>query len=295
MKLKNKKTKTTYVIKIHKSESKILIDEMKNTLGLLLCGGTGSRLFPATYGVNKHLLAIYNKPMFHYGISNLVLAGLSDIKIVVNPWDRDLYQKYLDHIDLPGVAISLLEQKKPAGIADALASVVKLYPKKAVLLHLGDNLFLGENWTYKLKSVFEDPTTPCLFLKSVTDPKPFGVVQLDEKNERVIDIVEKPENPKSNLIATGLYYFPNDIGRYVENLKRSERGEFEITEVIQRYLGDRMIRHVILGRGFSWMDCGSFEKLNSASNLIKLINDTSQQDVADLLELKNNWSDKNIQ
>ena len=240
--------------------------------GIILAGGSGTRLYPITEVVSKQLLPIYDKPMIYYSISVLLLADIRDILIISTPQDLPLYEKILGDGSELGINIEYLIQPKPEGLAQAFIIGDEFIGDDNVALILGDNIFYGNGLTDKLFYAIDQTKTgkATVIGYRVSDPQRFGVLELDDDN-KVLSIVEKPEVPKSNIAATGLYFYPNSVIRLAKNLKPSSRGELEITDLNNLYLKDNQLESVILGRGFTWLDTGTVDSLIEASEFVKTI------------------------
>ncbi|MFT5134199.1 MAG: glucose-1-phosphate thymidylyltransferase [Gammaproteobacteria bacterium] len=242
----------------------------KNRKGLILAGGTGSRLFPLTRSVSKQLMPIYDKPMIYYPLSTLMLAGIRDIMIITTPDDLPLFQKLLGDGSDWGISLSYAEQKSPRGLADAFIVGEEFIGLDNVTLVLGDNIFYGHDMTkvFKIASSKENGCT--VFGYQVKDPKNYGVVEMD-KEGNVISLVEKPTHPKSNYAVTGIYFYDNDVVKIAKDIKPSARGELEITDVNIKYLEQDKLYIELLGRGTAWLDTGTHDNLLAASQFIQTI------------------------
>ena len=241
--------------------------------GIILAGGNGTRLYPSTYCVSKSLLPIYDKPMFYYPLSTLMLTGIRDILIITNSEDKDRFSKILGNGLQLGLNISYTTQIRPNGIAEALILGENFIADDNVCLILGDNIFFGNNLINILrdaKQSIEEEKGAVIFGYYVKDPQRYGVVEFD-KDKRVISIEEKPKEPKSNYAITGLYFYDNNCIEIAKSLKPSDRGELEITDVNQKYLKWNKLKVEILGRGFSWLDTGTHESILEASEYISII------------------------
>jgi glucose-1-phosphate thymidylyltransferase len=236
-------------------------------VGIILAGGSGSRLYPVTKYVSKHLLPIYNKPMIYYPLSVLVSAGIKNVLIITNPPDLKIYRKVLGQGTKLGVSIKYLVQKKPSGIAEAFVIGKNFIKKNRVALILGDNVFFGKNFIFKLKKASKMKES-VIFLKKVNNPERFGVAYLN-RNKEIIKIKEKPKSPKSNYAVTGLYFYSNDVINFAKKLKPSKRGELEITDINNIYLKLKKLKNFILDKNFIWKDAGTFDSLLDISVLIK--------------------------
>lgn len=245
---------------------------MKDIKGIILSGGSGSRLYPLTLGVSKQLLPIYNKPMIYYSLSVLMLANIKKILIITTPQDNSNYQRLLgDGSDL-GIDIQYKIQDQPRGLAEAFIIGKDFINKDNVCLILGDNIFYGSNFSEKLKKSFINlkNNKATIFGYPVSDPERYGVVQIDNKGNP-IKIVEKPKKNISNLAVTGLYFYPNDVVDKVKNIKPSHRAELEITSINELYLKEQRLNLEILNRGFAWLDMGTNESLIDASIFVKAV------------------------
>ena len=241
--------------------------------GIILAGGTGSRLYPATLAVNKQLMPVYDKPMVYYPLSTLMLAGIRDILIITTPHDHDEYVRLLGDGHRWGINLSYVVQEKPNGIAYAFILGEKFIGNDTVSLILGDNIFYGDGLVKHLYNSVERATNynmATIYGYYVNDPKRFGIVEFDLKNN-VLSIEEKPENPKSNYAVTGLYFYPKGVSKKAREVKPSKRGELEITDLNNMYLQENNLHVTLLGRGYAWLDTGTQESLIDASNFVKTI------------------------
>lgn len=255
--------------------------------GIVLAGGSGTRLYPVTKGVSKQLVPIYDKPMIYYPISVLMLAGIREILIISTPHDLPQFERLLGTGEEIGVKFSYAEQPSPDGLAQAFIIGDEFIGDDSVCLVLGDNIFYGQGFTGMLKDALATTsTTSCatLFAYAVKDPERYGVVAFDE-NGKAFDIEEKPSQPKSNYAVTGLYFYPNDVIEVAKNIKPSPRGELEITTVNQHYLSQDRVMVQTLGRGFAWLDTGTPASMLDASNFIATVETCQGVQVAALEEI----------
>ena len=237
--------------------------------GIILAGGTGSRLFPLTNGVCKQLLPIYNKPMIYYPLSSLMLAGIKEILIITTGEDINKFKKLLGDGSQFGITLKYIIQSNPEGIAQAFILGEEFIKESDIALVLGDNLFYGKNFISLMQSA-NQKKEPTIFAYQVSDPERYGVVEFNE-NKKVISIVEKPLTPKSNYAITGIYFYDNSVIEKAKSLKPSKRGELEITDLNLLYLKEDRLNVEIFGRGMAWLDTGTFDSLHDASSFIKSI------------------------
>ncbi|MEH6782498.1 MAG: glucose-1-phosphate thymidylyltransferase RfbA [Alcanivorax jadensis] len=252
--------------------------------GILLAGGTGSRLHPMTLGVSKHLLPVYDKPMIYYPLSVLMLAGIREVLVVTAPCDVGNYQRLLGDGSHLGLKIDYLEQPTPGGIAEALSIAAPWVGKAPVCLVLGDNIFFGQGFSPMLNSLSDRESGATLFAYPVKDPQRFGVVTFDESGN-TLNIEEKPSQPISNHAITGLYFLDNKALNIAAALKASARGEKEIVDVLNVYLTQGQLHTEVLGRGFVWLDAGTPETLMEAGSLVQTIQQRQGLKIACLEEI----------
>ena len=255
--------------------------------GIILAGGAGTRLYPATEVISKQLLPVYDKPMIHYPLSVLMLAEIKEILIISSPKHIGLYRDLLGDGSRYGITLEYKIQDKPSGIAEAFILGESFIGKENVCLVLGDNIFYYEGLTKLLKKSVtrvEETKESIIFGYYVNNPKSYGVCDFDN-NGNVLSIEEKPKNPKSNYAVIGLYFYPNDVVSISKNVKPSKRGELEITSVNQEYLIQNRLKVEVLGRGFTWLDSGTYKSLLEASNFIQTIENRQGLKVACLDEI----------
>ena len=252
--------------------------------GIILAAGAGSRLYPASLPISKILLPVYDKPMIYYPITTLLLAGIKDILIITNSCDIDNFKKVLGDGSSIGVKFSYAIQEIPKGIADSFLIAEEFIYNSPVALILGDNIFHGFGFSSMLKEVGKRDFGATVFGYQVQDPERFGVVEFD-KNNKAISIEEKPKNPKSNYAVTGLYFYDNKVVEYAKTLKPSQRGELEITDLNKIYLEKNQLKVEILGRGFAWLDTGTFESLLQAANFVQSMEINTGMKIASIEEV----------
>ena len=236
--------------------------------GIILAGGSGSRLYPITKGMSKQLLPIYDKPMIYYPLSVLMLSKIKEVLIISNPEYIDFYKNLLGDGSHLVMKIEYKIQEKPRGLADAFIVGEEFIGDDTVCLILGDNVFYGQGFVPKLMNAAAIEEGAVIFGYYVPDPREFGVVEFD-KERNVISLEEKPENPKSHYAVPGLYYYDNSVIERAKNLKPSDRGEIEITDLNKEYLKENKLKVELLGRGFAWLDTGSYDGLANASNFVQ--------------------------
>lgn len=255
--------------------------------GIVLAGGSGTRLYPSTIGISKQLLPIYDKPMIYYPISVLMLAGITEILIISTPKDLPNFEKLLGDGSQFGLKFSYKEQPSPDGLAQAFILGEEFIGNDSVALVLGDNIFYGQRFTQmleKAKETAETKNEATIFGYQVKDPERFGVVEFDE-NDKVISIEEKPQNPKSPFAIPGLYFYPNDVVEYAKSLTPSARGELEITDLNNIYLKQGKLNVDRFGRGFAWLDTGTHKSLLQASQYVHTIEENQGIKIACLEEI----------
>ena len=263
--------------------------------GIVLAGGSGTRLFPLTYSISKQILPVYDKPLIFYPISVLMLAGIRDIAIVSSPRDIKLFENLLGDGTNYGVDFTYLIQEQPKGIADGILVAKDFISDQNCCLILGDNIFFGYQFTDMLRDAKENLDGATIFSTFVNNPSDFGVVELD-KDGHIISIDEKPSNPRSNLAITGLYFYNNSVVDIVESIKPSARGELEITDVNKIYFEQNLLKVLQLGRGFAWLDTGTNDSMQAAGDFVSTIQKRQGLQIACLEEIAfgNGWIDKEI-
>ena len=261
--------------------------------GIILAGGSGTRLYPITKAVSKQLLPIYDKPMIYYPLSTLMLAKIRDVLIISTPADTPRFKELLKDGSQFGINFSYVVQEEPKGLAEAFILGADFIGNDDVCLVLGDNIFYGNGLTSLLKKAQEKKSGATIFGQYVKDPERYGVIEFDSEG-KVLSLEEKPTNPKSNYAAVGLYFYDNKVVEYAKNLKPSSRGELEITDINRIYLENKDLDCELFGRGFAWLDTGTMTSLNDANNFVRSLEDILgiKISIPEEIAYNNGWIDK---
>lgn len=305
------------IIRIEKGTRKISVDEIKmfmnlynlniedilfsktidkiDTKGIILAGGSGTRLYPITRGISKQLVPVYDKPMIYYSLSTLMLAGIKDILIITTREDQDNFKKLLGDGSNFGINLEYEIQEKPNGLAEAFIIGEKFIGDKPCAMVLGDNIFYGSGLKNELTqaSINASNGYATIFGYEVKDPERFGIMELDDNNN-VLSVEEKPKNPKSDFAITGLYFYPKGVSSYAKTLKPSDRNEIEITSLNDIYLKQKKLKARLLNEGYSWFDTGTFDSLLEASNMVQAVENNRDSIICspEIVAYNNGWISK---
>ena len=283
--------------KIFKRRRKNVVErdeiKMKNRKGIILAGGSGTRLYPLTLAISKQIMPIYDKPMIYYPLSILMLADIKDILIISTPRDIVVFEELLGDGSKWGMNFEYKVQEKPNGLAEAFILGEEFIGKDDVAMVLGDNIFFGQSLTEKLSRVTKQYDVATIFGYPVKDPRAYGVVEVDKDNN-AISIEEKPKEPKSNLCVPGLYFYPNDVVEIAKKIKPSARGELEITSINEEYMKRKQLKVERLGRGLAWLDTGTHADLLEAANFVRTIENRQGMQVScpEEIAFRKKWIDK---
>lgn len=270
-----------------------MLSKLYQMKGIILAGGTGSRLWPSTISVSKQLIPIYDKPLIYYPLSTLMLAGIGEILIITTPSDQEVFRRLLGDGSSLGMKLNYIAQEKPEGLAQAFIIGEDFIDKNDVALILGDNIFHGNGLGRDLAKC-TNPNGAIIFGYGVNDPHRYGVAEIDGEGH-VVSIEEKPQLPKSNLAIPGLYFFDTSVSEKAKKVKKSKRGELEITSILEMYRSDTKLKLQVLPRGTAWMDCGTINSLNDACNYMRVIEERQGFKVGSIEEIawRNNWISSN--
>ena len=260
------------------------------TGGILLCGGSGTRLFPTTQYINKHLIPVYDKPMIYYSLSILLLSGIKKITIVCNKGESEIFKKLLGDGEELGVELYYTEQDSPRGIPDAISKALEVNSYEKFIVALGDNFIFGEKFFTRVEDIFNKNLYTTIFSQRVANPQSFGVVEIDSATNEIVSIVEKPDKFISNKAVIGLYIFNSDFDTYFDDIEMSDRNEYEIVDIIKKYKLEN-INHNEIGRGTAWFDMGTTESFYNCASFVRTIQERQGLLVCSPHEIayRNNW------